>query len=333
LTSSERQNMDVMRNQKLGDLDYCVILNPTAGSGHALKEWPKIQAALDEQGLNYHRMMTGEPGEATRFSMGAAQKGYDVVVAVGGDGTAHEVINGLMQVRDEVDSLPALGLIGVGRGNDFAHAVGVPVEINSAVRTLVEDQRRTIDIGQVEGGFYPTGRFFGNCVGIGFDAVGTIEAAKLPRWGGFLSFFIAVIKTIFLYHRGPLIELHHNGEILKQRILMVSIMNGQRLGGGFWMAPRSAPDDGIFDICVVRQVSRRRVFTLVPHFLRGTQASQPEVLSWGASEIEIRALEGSLPAQTDGEILSVDDKHLKIALLPRALSVVTASRLNEKKPE
>jgi diacylglycerol kinase (ATP) len=312
-----------MSHQKPGDMDYCVILNPSAGSGHALKEWPKIRAAFNEHGFNYHRMTTEGPGEAIRFSMSAAQEGYDVVVAVGGDGTAHEVINGLMQVRDEVESLPALGLIGVGRGNDFAHAVGVPVEINSAVRTLVKDQRRTIDIGHVEGGYYPGGRFFGNCVGVGFDAVGTIEAAKLPRLGGFLSFFIAVIKTIFLYHRGPLIELHHNGEVLKQRILMVSIMNGQRLGGGFWMAPQSAPDDGIFDICVVRQVPRRRVLTLVPHFLRGTQASQPEVLSLRASDIEVFALEGSLPAQTDGEILSIDDTHLKIALLPRALSVVT----------
>jgi YegS/Rv2252/BmrU family lipid kinase len=314
---------DVMSHPKAGDLDYAVILNPCAGSGHASKEWPEIKAAFDAHGLNYKCLTTGGPGDALCFSMEAAQEGYDVVIAVGGDGTAHEVINGLMQARGEVGSLPALGLIGVGRGNDFAHAVGVPVEIESAVKTIIKNQQRAIDIGRVEGGRYPQGRFFGNCVGIGFDAVGTIEAAKLPRLGGFLSFFIAVIKTIFLYHRGPLIELHHNGEVQRQRILMVSIMNGQRLGGGFWMAPRSAPDDGIFDICVVRQVSRWRVFTLVPHFLRGTQASQPEVVSLKASRIEIHALDGSLPAQTDGEILSVQDKHLKIEVVPQALTIVT----------
>jgi diacylglycerol kinase family enzyme len=158
---------------------------------------------------------------------------------------------------------------------------------------------------------------------VGFDAVGTIEAAKLPRWGGFLSFLVAIIKTIFLYHKGPLIRLRYDGESLSQRILMVSVMNGRRLGGGFWMAPDSATDDGHFDICVVRQVPRRRVLTLVPHFLRGTQATQPEITSLRAAELEIHALEGSLPAQTDGEILSVEDRELKIMLLPKALAVIT----------
>jgi diacylglycerol kinase (ATP) len=153
--------------------------------------------------------------------------------------------------------------------------------------------------------------------------VGTIEAAKLPRLGGFLSFLIAVVKTIFLYHQGPLVQLRYDGKSLQERVLMVSVMNGRRLGGGFWMAPESSPDDGQLDICVVRQVPRRRVFTLVPHFLRGTQASQAEVTMLRASRIELQALEGNLPAQTDGEILSIEGRKLTIELVPRTLAVIT----------
>ena len=108
---------------------------------------------------------------------------------------------------------------------------------------------------------------------------------------------------------------------------MISVMNGQRLGGGFWMAPQSSLEDGLLDICVVRQVPRRRVLTLVPHFLRGTQATQSEITMLKASALEIEALEGSLPAQTDGEILSFDGRHLKIQLLPRALAVITDREL------
>jgi diacylglycerol kinase family enzyme len=101
-------------------------------------------------------------------------------------------------------------------------------------------------------------------------------------------------------------------------------MNGQRLECGFWMALEASPADGHFDICVVREVPRRRVLTLVPHFLRGTQATQPGISMLTTSTRAIKSLEGSFPAQTDGEILSVEDRWRKIELLPRTLNVRTA---------
>ena len=175
----------------------------------------------------------------------------------------------------------------------------------------------------MSGGLYPQGRYFGNCVGVGFDAIGTIEAAKLPRLGGFLSFFVAVLKTIFLYHKAPVVRVAYNGETLTQPSLMVSIMNGTRLGGGFIMAPDAKPDDGLFDLCMVRAVSRARIFALVPHFMRGTQVSQAPITMGKAARISIEAVEGVLPAQTDGEILCVDGRQLEIALLPRQLEIVS----------
>jgi diacylglycerol kinase (ATP) len=305
---------------------YCIILNPSAGSNHAARVWPSIETALKEMQLGYRLYVTEGPGDAIRLAATAAREGYEVVVSIGGDGTANEVINGLMQAHNEGVTLPALGLIGVGRGSDFAHAVRIPPAIEAAVRTLVEDHRMLIDIGRVSGGIYPEGRYFGNCVGVGFDAVGTIEAAKLPRLGGFLSFLIAVVKTIFLYDQGPLVQLRYDGKSMQERTLMVSVMNGRRLGGGFWMAPESSLDDGKLDICVVRQVPRRRVLTLVPHFLRGTQSSQAEITMLRASQIEIQALEGNLPAQTDGEILSIEGQQLTIEVIPRMLTVITTGK-------
>ena len=302
---------------------YMVIVNPAAGAGNGKRSIPKIQSLLGQHGLAYDLALTEGRWHAAELAKEASLAGYDVVVACGGDGTSNEVINGLMEAQ-KLGGTAAVGILGVGRGNDFAHGVGVPPGLETAVEALVADRRRDIDIGRVAGGNHPQGRYFGNCVGVGFDAVGTIEASKLPRWGGFVSFLVAIVKTIFLFPNGPTVRLEHDGQMLTLPTLMVSVMNGRRLGSGFWMAPQAEPDDGVFDVCVARQVSRRRIFTLIPHFLRGTQATQEEIQIVRGSRIVIEAVEGVLPAHADGEIISIDGRRLDIHLLPRELEVVVA---------
>ncbi|OGO12440.1 MAG: hypothetical protein A2Y93_09070 [Chloroflexi bacterium RBG_13_68_17] len=303
---------------------YHLIVNPAAGAGTGAKSIPEIDRLMQASRLPYTLTQTARRGHAIELARQAALAGADVIVACGGDGTSNEVINGLQAARKQ-GITAALGLLCVGRGNDFAHAVGVPVALEAGVATLARDHRRLIDLGRVAGGVVPEGRFFGSCVGVGFDAVTTIEAAKLPRWGGFLSFLVAVLRTIFLFPNGPTVRLDYDGQSLTTPTLMVSIMNGRRLGGGFWMAPTAQPDDGLFDLCVVRQCSRRRILALIPHFMRGTQPTQPEIRMLQARRITIEAIAGVLPAQTDGEIISTQDKRLDIELLPRALEVVTAA--------
>ncbi len=301
---------------------YRVIANPAARRGAAAAAIPRIERQLSKRGLSFDIVLTQRPGHAIGLAYEAAAAGYEVVVAAGGDGTANEVLNGLMTAKQAGKGRPAIGLLGVGRGNDFAHGVGVPATLEEATDVLAEDHRRVIDVGRVAGGRFPEGRYFGNCVGVGFDAVGTIEANKLPNLGGFLTYFAAVLKTIFLYYEAPLTRIDYDGETVCQPSLMVSVMNGQRLGGGFLMAPDGKPDDGLFDLCIAGEVSRARMFALIPHFLRGTQATQEQIKAVQASRVSITALEGSLPAQTDGEILCVDGQHLDIELLPRQIEVV-----------
>ena len=302
--------------------DYRVIINPAAGGGTGARSVPEIKRLLANQGLRFDCVQTEYPGHATELAERAAAEGYGVVVAAGGDGTANEVLNGLMAAKLAGKEVPALGILGVGRGNDFGYGVGVPRELGEACSVLAGGHRRTIDVGRVIGGRFPQGRYFGNCVGVGFDAIGTIEANKLPRMGGFLTYFVAVLKTIFLYYRAPLTRIEFDGETITQPSLMVSVMNGQRLGGSFLMAPEGSASDGLFDLCIAGQVSRLRMFALIPHFLRGTQATQKAITTARAARVSIAALEGSLPAQTDGEILCVDGEHLDIELLPRQVSVV-----------
>ena len=218
---------------------------------------------------------------------------------------------------------PALGVLCAGRGNDFAAGPGIPEEIPDGCKALKEFHRMQIDIGRVTGGVYPQGRYFANNVGVGFDAIGTIEVAKLPPWG-FLSFLIAILKTIFIYYKGPVIQVDYDDKSMTTDTLMFLTMNGRRMGNGFQMAPDSVMDDGMFDLVLAKQVSRMRIFSLIPHFMKGTQASQPEISSWRASKVTITAVEGSLPSQSDGEIICVEGNRLEIEIFPRQIEVICA---------
>jgi YegS/Rv2252/BmrU family lipid kinase len=304
---------------------YKIILNPKSGSGTGAKAYSRIVQIANRINLDYDLVRTEQRGHGIEIAREAIGAGFDVIVAAGGDGTVNEVINGILQAEEAGLGKAALGILCVGRGNDFAGSVGIPEDLEGAFQALVDGEHKVVDVGLVSGGLFPDGRYFGNCVGIGFDAVTTIEVSKLPRLGGFLSFLIAVLKTIFLYYKGPVVRVDYDDQSLTQGTLLVSVMNGKRLGGGFWMAPNGDPTDGVFDLCIADQVNIPRILTLLPHFTKGTQATQKEIKMERAKHVTITALEGVLPAQTDGEIICVDGTHLDIELLPLRLSVVTHS--------
>jgi diacylglycerol kinase (ATP) len=299
---------------------YKIIANPTAGHGSAEKAIPQIEKILTDLGLDFELVRTEDKGDGIQLAYQAALDGFDVVVAAGGDGTVNEVLNGLMQAQGEGFE-PVLGVICAGRGNDFAAGPGIPGDIPGGCLALKEFHRKRIDIGRVTGGIYPDGRYFANNVGVGFDAIGTIEVAKLPQWG-MLSFMIAILKTIFIYYKGPVIQVDYDDQSMTTNTLMFLTMNGRRMGNGFQMAPDSLMDDGLFDLVLAKQVSRMRIFSLIPHFMKGTQASQPEISSWRASRVTITAVEGSLPAQSDGEIICVDGNRLEIEMFPKQIEVI-----------
>jgi diacylglycerol kinase (ATP) len=305
---------------------YKIILNPIAGNGNGLKASPQIEKLLNQNNLSFDLVHTERVGHGIELTRQAVKDGWNAIIAAGGDGTVNEVINGLMLCKQEGLTVPPLGVLCVGRGNDFAGSMGIPADLEIGVGALLDDHRRTIDIGKVTGGIYPEGRYFGNCVGIGFDAITTIEVHKLPRWGGFLAFLAAVLKTVFLYNKAPLATTVYDENTLTQRSLLISIMNGRRLGGGFYMAPNSMPDDGLFDLCIAEQMSSFEVIKMIPHFTRGDQATQPAIKTGQAAHITITAVDGPLPAQTDGEIICVDGTHLEIEVLPGQLEIICAKQ-------
>jgi len=299
-----------------------VIVNPTAGRGSGERAFPEIERALHDRGVEADLCRTEAPWHAVELAQQAVKDGFEVVVAVGGDGTANEVLNGLMLAQSAGLGTAAMGVLTVGRGNDFAFGAGLPLALEEGCQALAQGDRSAIDVGRVTGGQYPQGRYFGNGVGIGFDAVVGFEALKMTHLHGFVSYLVAALKTIFLYYQAPLVRIRYDDGEMTLPALMVSTMNGRRMGGGFMMAPEGQVDDGWFDLCIARQVSRAAIFALIPRFMKGTQANHPAITSVRARRVEVSALQGVLPAHGDGETLCVDGQQLVMEIFPRAIQMI-----------
>lgn len=305
-------------------MKYMLIVNPISGRGYAEKVIPQIEVNLKKHGLQYDLVRTLGPWHAADLAEKAVLDGYDVIVTASGDGAANESINGMLRVKNGGARKTSLALLPVGTGNDMAYGFGMRGTLEENIATIAKGHRVKIDIGLVRGGDYPDGRYFANGVGIGFDAAVGFVAAKI-RWArGLPAYLIAVIQTVFIYYQAPTVEITYGESSFNQDSLMVSIMNGQRMGGGFYMAPNGDPGDGKLDLCIVSNPSRPRIFGLIPHFLKGTQASQSEITTGQTSTIKVKALQGVLPAHCDGETLCESGHELSIELLPDALEIITA---------
>jgi diacylglycerol kinase (ATP) len=299
------------------------IVNPTAGQGYGNEVLPELQKMAQASPLVYDIVRTERPGHAIQLADEAASNEYEAVIAVGGDGTSNEVLNGLMQAWKRGSQSTRMGVIGIGRGNDFAFGFGIPKGLKDGFEVVLQGKYRSMDVGYIVGGDYPHGRYFGNGVGIGFDAVVGFEAMKLTHLHGFMNYVIAALRTIFLFFNAPLVQIDYDGKTLTQPSLMVSIMNGKRMGGGFMMAPQAATDDGLLDLCIAGQLSRLGILTMIPRFMNGTQTTQPQIKTGRAAKIHIKAIEGVLPAHADGETICTAGKELSIEIIKQPLEILT----------
>ena len=304
-------------------MKYLIIVNPISGRGYAERAIPDIEAGMREHGLDFDLIRTERPWHAAEIAEKAVREGYNVIVTASGDGTANETINGMMRARAAGFNNTAFSILPVGTGNDMAYGLGMRGTLVESIATLAKNHRKKIDIGFVKGGDYPDGRYFANGVGIGFDAAVGFVAVKI-RWArGLLAYLIAVIQTVFIYYKSPTVEIAYNDVSYTQPSLMISIMNGQRMGGGFYMAPQGDIGDGHFDLCIASEASRLRIFGLVPYFLKGTQAGQPEITNGRTDKIVVRAIKGTLPAHCDGETLCESGQELSAEIIPAAIEIIT----------
>ena len=296
-----------------------LILNPNADMGNAWKLASDLRPIVDEFG-GADWSGTVYPTHAIELTTQAADEGYELIIAAGGDGTVHEVINGLMQVPQE--KRPRLGIVPLGSGNDFAHALGVDSTPSAALRQTFTGKTRFVDVGLVEDNL---GRreYWDNTIGIGFDAIVTIRSHTLPVIRGFMMYFTAVLQTIFFNHDAPLMKIKTDEEAWDEETMMLVIGNGPREGGGFLVTPDAVIDDGIFHYASIRKVSRPMMLRLVPEVMNGTHGKFEQIRMGTLRQIELKA-GAPLRIHLYVEVFAgfgTDVNHLKVEIIPGALEI------------
>jgi diacylglycerol kinase (ATP) len=291
-----------------------VILNPAAGRGAARRAESLVARAFRAQGWAVDVARTEGPGHAQELAARAVDHGARHIVAVGGDGTVHEVANGLL--RSDTDA--ALGVVPIGSGNDFAKLTGVyrhdPVR---AVARLVTARSRRFDAGRV------AGEWFVNSLGFGFGpaVVKTRNAARHLR--GFLSYLVPIVQTFFRFE--PIVfDVAAPGFRERGYMMMIEVCNGTTAGGSYRFAPGADPTDGKLDVCLIRRVSLPRFLIAIPRVMRGTHLKMREVALIRTAKLVVRAPDQPLLWHVDGELREPGVNECTVELERGRLNVLVA---------
>ncbi len=283
------------------------MLNPTAGKGRAGGRLAVVSRFLEERGLRPVWHTTEGPGHAREIVRGLPE-GLPVV-AVGGDGTVHEVAAACVETRRIMGVLPA------GSGNDYVKAIGTGTELARALAVLVEGRVRTVDAGEVNG--VP----FNNGLGVGFDAEVAAGVAEAPAYLGGTGRYAWSVGSLLWGFRCHEARLVLDGEeAVEAKTILVAVALGTTYGSIFRLAPGAILDDGLFDVVWSEEVSRAEVLRLIPAALRGTLAKHPKVHVARAREVALDLAE-EIPAHVDGEMLA-RTRRFRARVLPGALRVV-----------
>ena len=291
-----------------------VILNPAAGRGAARRVESVVARAFRAQGWAVDVVRTEGPGHGQELASQAAKQGAKHVVAVGGDGTVHEVANGLLRA----DSDAALGVVPVGSGNDFAKLIGVyGHDPARAVARLVTARSRRFDAGRV------FDEWFVNSVGFGFGPAVVKTRNAMHNLRGFLSYLVPIVKTFFRFQ--PLLfDVAAPGFRERGYMMMVEICNGTTAGGSYRFAPDADPADGKMDVCLIRRVSLPRFLLAIPRVMRGTHLRMREVALIKTAKLTIRAPEEPLILHVDGELREPGVNECTVELERGRLNVLVA---------
>ncbi len=292
-----------------------LIANPAADSGRAAAAIPQTTQTLEQLGIPFDLKETSAPGEATEYALIAAQQGYERVVALGGDGTCNEVANGLMLAREQ-GYTPAMGLIPSGSGNDFAYALNISLDQRVACQRLRDGGLRMIDVGRVMVDGHT--QFFVNNVGLGLDAATNLQARRTKFLTGQAQYLWSALLVVLTGEWPYSAKISIADQVYEEQITLLTVGNGPRVGGGFFLTPQAKLDDGLFDICFAGGVSRLNALKLLPKTRDGSHVSHPVVTLTQATHLEIVVDQG-IPAHSDGEILCERGQHFQFDLLPGVL--------------
>jgi diacylglycerol kinase (ATP) len=297
-----------------------VILNPTSGGGAAVRVRPEIERELARRGVDFEIVVTERPGHATELAARAVRTGADFVVAAGGDGTAHEVANGLLLAPPHGS---ALAVLPIGTGNDFVKIVPGLRPRSLAYDTIATGTTRLLDAGLTSWG--ERSEYFINGMGTGIDVEVVRQIERYRHLPGPLVYLLALFRALTRFDAIPL-RVSVDGRIFERKVMILALGNGRCVGGTFWLTPDAIPDDGLLDVCIVDEVRGLGIARALPRVLRGTHGTLDVVTMQRARGVEIEIdHDGPLFFQLDGELREAGEaRRLRVMLVPAALRVASS---------
>ncbi len=284
------------------------VANPYAGRGRTRKFLESFRSRAGTIGRELDVRWTSGPGHAGEIAR-KAKKECDVICAVGGDGTIHEVANGLMP-----DPVPVV-FVPSGSGNDFAGLVGCPRTPEELFDVLEDGFGARLDV--LDCGV----RYCINSCGLGFEALVTKNSRSIRYLGGLPLYLLAVGRALVSYECPVLVHTLPGGETYEGERLLISVGNGVSAGGGFFLTPDARPDDGLMDVCIVDKMRRGRILRLLPLSLKGRHTNKDGVTMLRVKSLTV-ACDGPLHCHVDGEYIGDENRTISFSVMERRLPVL-----------
>lgn len=295
---------------------WYVIINPKAGNGKGLKKWSQIQLILNNSGFDFEYAFTKYHGHSKEIVENSISKGYRHFICVGGDGTLHHLVNGIMSQKNIETSKIHVGIIPIGTGNDWVKTYAIPKDISKAVNLIKNANIECQDIGRID--FLSSEKsptYFMNLAGIGFDGYVAKKADKLKNFGS-LSYLFAALKGLFLFENFN-VGITTTSEKHKTKSLMVLIGLCQFSGGNMQLTHAPSPKDGLFDITNITSFTKWDIIKNIANLYNGKVNIVKKVKTLKDSTIEINVdpnIKGYI--QMDGEV--IDAESFSANLIPNA---------------
>jgi len=303
-----------------------VVVNPVAGSGRMRRRWPDIERVLTRALGALDVKETSGPGEACDLARQLSMDGAELVIAAGGDGTVSEAVDGLLQARTATGNAADLAIVPVGTASDFARGLGLAADIEGLAARIAAGDKRTIDAGCVnyvgDGGALAS-RHFINIASLGLSGP-TDRAVNAARSGGYFSgklvFLFHTVRELLRYKFQNVRVTVDSGEPIEARIALVAIANAPYFGGGMKIAPDAVPDDALFEVVIVRGVSKFSLLRDLRRVYSGSHKSLPSCTILRAKNVFAEPLDGP-PA--NASLLDIDGE--SPGRIPATFEVIPAA--------
>lgn len=304
-----------------------IIVSKKSGNGRAFRQWPEVKAAFEKRRLPFSESFTEYEGHASELAREAVVEGFRKIVALGGDGTIHEILNGVMAQEQVPPSEVILGIIPVGSGNDWARLYGIPKDSEEAVELLARGETSIQDVVRVDtgSGEESSCRYMMNIGGLGIDShvCYLFEQEKLKGRRGDLQYLKCLTKA-FVKYKCPMFKVYVDDTLFYEGYaISVAMGNGKYCGGGMRQTPDADPTDGLIDVTVIGKISKMQFVTSIKHLFDGTITSLEQVSTAKGRKIQVYASPASF-MEVDGELVGYSPVTARI--VPAAVKVIISKQ-------